>query len=165
MPDRPIRKEMKNRRKNDDISGFSSVPEKNYSIWQMNWEKNIVNDPDAPELYSEQAVFGFSLFTAPIFGSVLMAMNFRRLGKSELIIPVILFGILWYALVMILSPEKPQSFTVFLFNMPGAVILTRFLWTKFIGRDFKYRTRRILIPVIIGIIICGLSLSAMFVSN
>lgn len=135
------------------------------SFWWTNWKKNVVNDPSAPELYSQQAIWGFSFLLAPIFGSVLMAMNFKRIEKSKFIIPVIIFGILWYALALLLMPEKPRTSMVYLLNMLGGLVLIYFLWPKFIGKELKYRKRSIIAPAIIGATIAAIVVFVMIVSK
>ena len=42
------------------------------------WKKNVVTDKDAPEFYSEKAIYLFSIIFSIIFGSVLMAINLRK---------------------------------------------------------------------------------------
>jgi hypothetical protein len=120
------------------------------SSWWANLSKNIVDDPNAPELYSQRAVWAFSLFLAPLFGSVLMAMNFKRLEKPDIIVVVVMFGLLWYGLAMLILPEDAKSSLVYLFNMLGGLVLVYAFWPKFIGKELKYRKRGILVPTIIA---------------
>jgi hypothetical protein len=151
----------------NDVSLSPRLEEKiDYSSsWWANWKKNIVDDTNAPELYSQQAIWGFSFLMAPIYGSILMSMNFKRIDKTKFILPVIVFGILWYALAVIILPEKSQTSTVYLFNMVGGSILIYFVWPKFIGKEFKYRKRRILVPVIIAAVISAFFILAHFVAQ
>jgi len=107
--------------------------------WSWNWKRNIVDDLNAPELYSQRAVWGFSLILAPIFGAILMAMNFKRIEKSRLIFPIVAFGIAWYVLAMLMIPEHSHSSAVYILNMLGGLVLVYFFWPQFIGKELKYR--------------------------
>jgi hypothetical protein len=120
-----------------------------------NWSHNVVSDPSAPELYSKRAICGFSFWMSPLFGAILMSMNLRRIGKARLAVPVIMFGIIWYALWYALPPLRVfhPSQLVLLWSLLGAWCMHHIFWRKFIGPNFKYRRRRTLIPVIISLAI------------
>ena len=134
-------------------------------LWSWNWKRNIVDDPNAPELYSQRAIWGFSLLLAPIFGAVLMAMNFKRIEKPRLILPIVTFGIAWYVLAIIMIPEQSRSSAVYLLNMLGGLVLVYFFWPRFLGKELKYRKRKILVPLIIGLVIGAIFLLAIIASH
>jgi len=127
---------------------------------------NIVDDPNAPEFYSLNAIWGFSIFFSPLFSAVLMSMNLNKINRSKYILPVILFGILWYVLSMIILPiESSGAGIIYLWNAIGGLFFLYLFWPKFIGKDLKYRKRSIWIPLIIGIILIIVFVYVMSVQN
>ncbi|MBL7961736.1 hypothetical protein JNL27_16000 [bacterium] len=117
--------------------------------------KNIVSDQSAPQLYSERALFMFSTLLAPLFGSVLIYLNLKSLGKREGSFFVVNFGFIYLAIVILLNEYSPIRLPVYLINAFGAIILQYWFWNKYIGRDFKYRTRPIWYPLVVGICLFG----------
>jgi hypothetical protein len=116
------------------------------------WKKNIVDDPDAPAYYSQQAIWGFSTFFTVIFGAVLMSYNLKGNRQAQYII--LGFGVLYtVASIWILSmiPRSP-GFTLAV-NGIGGWLMTSFFWHKYLGKERKYRTKPIWKPLIISIVI------------
>ncbi|MEJ2637077.1 MAG: hypothetical protein P8184_17540 [Calditrichia bacterium] len=132
--------------------------EKDFSF--TNWKRNIVDDPNAAELYSERAIWFFSVAMLPLFGSILFSMNLYRLGKNKFISPIILFGIIWLALALTFLPRPPRMPVVYIFNGFGCLAFQYFFWPKFVGKEFKYRRRPIWVPLVIAILITGLTILA-----
>lgn len=118
------------------------------------WKKNVVTDKDAPEFYSEKAIYLFSIIFSIIFGSVLMAINLRKTKSKKGVFEVLGFGILFFIIqVYILSMFPRNTIFTLMFSMAGALILNYFFWKKYIGQDTKYRAKPIWIPLIIGIVL------------
>ena len=118
------------------------------------WKKNVVIDKDAPEFYSEKAIYMFSVIFSIIFGSILMAINLRKTENKKGVFEVLGFGVLFFALQIYLLSMIPRNtmFTL-VFSGVGALILNYFFWRKYIGQDTKYRAKPIWIPLIIGIVL------------
>ncbi len=116
------------------------------------WTKNIVEDLDAPELYSPRAIWGFSVFFTVIFGAVLLALNIADKKAKGMVIG---FGILYTAAVIVIVNLLPQtnSGIVIGLNAGGALILTKLFWDKYVGAETKFRTKAIWKPLIISILI------------
>jgi hypothetical protein len=116
------------------------------------WTKNIVKDPDAPELYSPRAIWGFSIFFTVIFGAVLLFVNLKN-KKAKWV--VIGFGLLYTSLVIIIMnfiPQPNAGLSVGL-NGGGGLLLTNLFWDKYVGRETKFRAKPIWKPLIISILI------------
>ncbi len=131
-----------------------------------NWKKDIVDDPNAPELYSQYAIFGFSFFFSPIFSSVLMAMNLKRLEKLRLIVPIVLFGVICNIVAMLIMQTKLSSvWAIYIFNALISTVFAYYIWPRSIGSKLKYRRRSTLIPRIIGLTISGIIVWSIFVGK
>lgn len=62
-------------------------------IFTHEYKDVIVEDPDAPRMYSTRAIYLFTFFMGPLFGSIMMAMNLAKKGKGNAVAGVVLFGI------------------------------------------------------------------------
>jgi hypothetical protein len=119
------------------------------------WKKNVTDDPDAPQYYSEKAIYSFAIFFGVLFGSVLMAINLNKTENKKGIVEVIIFGIAFTALqIFILSAIPQNSGLTLVFSLGGAFVINNYFWKKYIGRETKYRTKPIWIPLIAGILMC-----------
>ena len=126
----------------------------NLTASSSGWKKNVVTDKDAPEFYSEKAIYLFSVIFSVIFGSVLMSINFRKTESKKGAFEVLGFGILFFIVqVYILSMFPRKTIFTLMFSMVGALILNYFFWRKYIGKDTKYRAKPIWIPLIIGVVL------------
>ena len=118
------------------------------------WKKNVVIDKDAPEFYSEKAIYLFSVIFSIIFGSILMAINLSKTENKKGVFEVLGFGILFFALqVYLLSMIARSTMFTFVFSAVGALILNYYFWRKYIGAETKYRAKSIWVPLIIGIVV------------
>ncbi len=117
------------------------------------WKKNVVGDPSAPQLYSERAIWGFSVVVSTIFSSILFSMNLKRLGKVRFIPWILLFGIVWTGIPMLAFPDSTTTSIVFLWHMLGGLLLVYGFWPPVIGKELKYRTRAIRIPLVVAVIV------------
>lgn len=116
------------------------------------WSRNVVTDQDAPELYSQRAIYIFSILLSVFFGSFLLAENCKLVGRKKW--PVLLFGFVYTALsIVILTYFDIKSGGTIVFCITGAYILSDFFWNSYIGSDTKYRVKSVKKPTIIGLII------------
>ena len=111
----------------------------------------VMDDPEAPELYSKRVITMFSAIFSTIFGAVLMMHNFKEVGNSKARNQVLVFGILYtIASILIINALNIQAIAL---NFTGAAILTEFFWNKQLGKEIKYRKRSWIKPAIISVII------------
>ncbi len=117
------------------------------------WEKNIVEDADAPEYYSQKAIYIFSILFSVLFGSVMMAINLKN-ARKKWGWPI-LFGLLFTFGQMNLAQfiPHPSLGISLIINAVGVTIMYQLFWNKSIGKDTKYRAKPIWIPLIIGIVV------------
>ena len=121
--------------------------------------KNVVTDPNAPLLYSKVAIMVFSTIFTVIFGAILLSINIDNKIQK---IKVIGFGILFTTLAILIGNLVPQStIYVYFINGMGGYFLISDFWKRYIGRETKYRTKQIWIPLTISIIITSLLIIAM----
>jgi len=132
-------------------------------LFTNNFKKNIIEDPDAPAFYSRRVVYVFAFLFSTLFGSILLAMNIYKTDKPARMLWVLLFGVAYTAFEIIVGENMHSgSSPGILFSLVGAVILESFFWNQFIGNATFYRTRPIWVPLIIGIVLLGLIIWAMF---
>ena len=114
-------------------------------------DDNLVDDPNAPLLYSKGAIRAFSLLFSTVFGAFLLSDNIT--GKKKKLI-VIGFGIVYTTISMILlSIPAIAKYWLILFNSSGGLALTTTFWDKYVGKDVDYRAKPIWLPLIISIIL------------
>jgi len=131
--------------------------EKNIELKKSNydtvkgWSKNVVEDIDAPEYYSQSAIYAFSIFFSVLFDSVMMAINLKN-AQKEWGWPI-LFGLLFTGGFIYLSQFRSGSSTGFslVINAVGVIIMYQLFWNKHIGKETKYRAKPIWIPLLVGI--------------
>ncbi|MES2566263.1 MAG: hypothetical protein V4565_05320 [Bacteroidota bacterium] len=129
------------------------------------WDKNIVDDINAVELYSQKAINGFSIAFGVLFGSILMAMNMKRASSQKSVTLTIVFGIAYTAVQLYALSFIPRNTGLTLMtSFGGALILNYVFWKKFIGVDTPYRKRKIWTPLIIGVIIFALFMTVMIIA-
>jgi len=135
-----IEKKKEFEEEDDSIFGYSKL-----------LQKNVVTDPNAPLLYSRKAVLGFSIVFTVIFGAVLLSLNIERKVNK---IKVIGFGVLFTTIAILLANVVSlPTFSVFFLNGLGGYLLSFDFWNKYVGRETKYRSKPIWIPLLISIII------------
>ena len=127
------------------------IPAKQTKVSSNSWTKNVVTDPEAPQYYSQRAVWGSSVFFTVLFGAVLLASNLSG-RKAKWI--VLSFGILYTIVAILILNNLPQNTGLTLgVNAGGAVILTQLFWNRYLGKETKFRTKPIWKPLIISILI------------
>lgn len=116
------------------------------------WNKNVTTDSEAPEFFSQNAIYIFSVLFSVLFGSVMLAYNLRKVKKPFWW--AILFG-LAYSFIAVYFLEKYNGSLpmTFIANGLGAVVLYQLFWNHWIGKQTKYRAKSIWIPLIIALII------------
>lgn len=117
------------------------------------WRKNIIKDIDAPEYYSQTAIYVFSILFSVLFGSVMMAINLKNTGKRWG--TPILFGLVFTFGQINLAQfiPNPSIGASLIINAVGVAIMYQLFWNKSIGKDTKYRAKPIWVPLIIGILL------------
>lgn len=115
------------------------------------WDKNKVTDANAPEFYTQRAIWGFSIFFSVICGAALLASN---TSDKKAKWTVMGFGILFTIAAIFLLGFLPRNTGLTLaVNGGGSYILTSLFWNKYLGRDTQYRTKAIWKPLIICLLI------------
>jgi len=94
------------------------------------------------ELYSQKAIDGFSLLMAPIFGSVMFAMNLKRLNKTEGVYPVITFGVGYFIFTIYFSENVSDKIPVHLWNAVGSLALHYYFWKNILVTKLNFEKGR-----------------------
>lgn len=129
--------------------------ENNKHAKQTYWDKNAVEDNFAMPLYSQLAIWVFSVLFGVITGSILLAINLVKLNQKKTAFGVVAFGTIYTILQVILSEYLDKinfmlTGRTFLLSGLGAIGL-HYFWEKFIPADFKYRKRAVWLPALICI--------------
>ena len=126
-----------------------------------NYRKNIIEDPDAPEFYSRRVIYGFAFMFGALFGSIMLAININKTNNPARMLWVILFGIVFTALqIVVVESSNSGGSLVIIFLLLGAIILESFFWNRFIGNATFYRAKKIVIPLIIGLVYAAITILA-----
>jgi len=136
----------------------AALEKKAGGIFSTEYNYNIVEDPDAPLLYSRRAVYLFSLFGGALFGSILLAINSRKIeGAKRGTIWILLFGVVFATLQVIIgeNTNSGSSFSI-VCGIAAALSIDYFFWRPFIGNATFYRARPIWVPLTILIVLGGL---------
>ncbi len=124
----------------------------NRSDTDKGWKKNIVKDLQAPAYFSQPAIWAFSTFFTVIFGVALLCFNLKGNSKGQWM--VIGFGSLYAVLtVLALVHVSTNAEFILTINAMGGFILTQLFWDRYIGEETKYRTRSVVLPLIVSAII------------
>ena len=147
--------ELKKKRRLDVFENTDTT--KTWNSFNTKWKMNIVDDVNAPQLYSRKAINIFSVLFSVLFGGILLAINLKKVNNKKAIFPVLIYSVVYTGLmiyILNLIPGKGGStpFTLAL-NLLGAIVLYNYFWGKYIGKEFQYRTKPIWKPLIIAIII------------
>ena len=135
------------------------------SNYFLKLNRKVVTNIEAPEYFSQQAIFGFSVLFSVIFGGVLVAFNVNRAKSKSAAFLIIILSIIYSAIEFDLLKDAGGGILLkFLFNSVGAYALNYFCWNRFIGKTTVYRARSLLIPIIIGIGLLLLTMASMFLT-
>ncbi len=135
----------------NDHEEKEKTPE-NVTLFSMFSDPNIVEDFNAPKLYSRYSIRFFAIIFSTFFGGILLSINLNRLGKKREIFYVIVFSFFYSILVYqatTLSPENATTITLIM-NLVGSLILEEYFWKKYIGKHFKFRRQAIGSALLIG---------------
>ena len=120
---------------------------------------NIVTDETAPSYYSQRAIYSFGIFFSVLFGAVLLAINVNNAGSKRGVWKVIIFGIIYSvfqismsSMILFTAIKHKYSFVIII-GAIGMLLMNELFWKKYIGKDTKYRTRPIWMPLIIGLVL------------
>ena len=127
------------------------------SIFSQNWNFNVVENSEAPELYSRKAIYFFTIFCSVFYGGTLMFINLRKLKNKQGQIVVAVYSILYGVISLtILDQFERNTIMTLLVSMIGSLPLYNLFWRKYIGLKTEYRTKSILFPLIISLILLAL---------
>lgn len=137
----------------ENFSSAGEGPQKIVTPFSIFRDPNVVDDYNAPKLYSRFAIRFFAILFSTFFGGILLSINLSRLGKKWEIFYVMAFSILYsygvfYAAT--LNPERTTTITLIL-NLLGSLILEEIFWKRFIGRHFKFRRQSVRGALLIGL--------------
>lgn len=136
----------------ETITGQLAEKERNQQTGTSIWNKNIVEDMDAPAYYSQRAIYIFSILFSVLFGAVMLAYNLRKAGQSFW--QTIILGILYTALeIYILDQFSVSIVHTFIGNSLGSVVLYQLFWNNWIGKETKYKAKPIWVPLIVALIL------------
>ena len=126
-----------------------------------------VEDKSAPLLYSKRAIYTFSFLFSVLFGGVLIVLNLRELKKPEGVVPTLSFSIAYLATVVFVLGFLESQLHIsisdgFLASYLGAWLILKMVWDKYIGKDIKYRKRKLVVPTIVAIAIFALYFFVVF---
>ena len=107
------------------------------------------------KIYSEKAIWGFSVFFTAIFGGVLLMQNLKDIGKKKEANLILIFSIIFtiIGIYIVNIPEKPKTGLTFLINGIGGMILTKYFFKKYFPNPDDYDKKKIWKALIISIII------------
>ena len=108
------------------------------------------------KIYSKKAIWGFSLFFAPIFGGFLLRQNLIDIKKKKEANIVLLYSIGFTVLTILIvsSKENITSSLTYLLNMIWGAILSEYFYIKYFpNENYKYKKiwKALLISIIITI--------------
>lgn len=133
---------------------FVSQKEKEKKEATHHWRSNVVDDSEAPEYYSQSAIYVFSILFSVFFGSFMLAANCNFAGKRGW--QVIIFGFLYTAIALISLSKIDFNIGLivpFLVNSLGVWIMYEVFWKRDIGVEKKYRAKPIWKPLFIAAVI------------
>ena len=109
---------------------------------------------DGPHLFSETVVILVSIFLSNLFGGILMYMNLLSLGKKQAANLALSFGIASLVLAVVLSFFLPEKYNnlIYLLNIIGAAVYSRYFWKTHIGNQTAY-FRKPWLAVVFGMIV------------
>lgn len=148
----------------NDIKVKDSNEKNPFSLFSTNWKYNIVDNEDAPVLYSRKVINFFTIFCSVFFGGSLMFYNLRKLKNKQGQIIVAIYTILYGVISFIfLAQFERSTILTLIVSMIGSLPLYNLFWEKYVGKSTKYKTKTIWIPLTIALIILAIFLLAIIV--
>ncbi len=146
-----IEQDIKTQRDNAAIGGGGSS-----GFFNNRYKYHIVEDPDAPILYSRRAVYIFTIFLGAFFGSIMMAVNCIKIKNTRGVVWILLFGVVFTALQIVgANYANVGSSYYYLCGLIAGVGIDLF-WNPLIGKAVFYKAKPIWIPLIIGVFLLAL---------
>ncbi len=121
-----------------------------------------------PVLYTDRAIYVFSLLMGLLFGSILMAINVSRMGNKKGVWQVIVYGVLYTALQYVITNTVLHNSNLGLtlgINICGAFLMRKLFWETYIGKDTAYTPRSVLVPGIIAGVIVAIAIVLIIVAS
>jgi len=153
---------------NEDIQAHranAAMVTSNPSLFNTDYKNTIVEDPDAPLMYSRRVIYMFAFLFGAMFGSIMMAMNISKTEKKNEAYLAVIFGIGFTALQIYfmsrLNSNSGSSYG-YLGGLISAYCLNYIFWKNFIGYSAFYRARTFWVPSIIAIVFSILVITAIF---
>ncbi len=121
----------------------------------VNQPQDHLVDFEKPEIYSRNAVRGFSIFFSTIFGGVLLMQNLNSLGrrKDGTIAFVISIAIAIAAGIIGNLISSQGSSLGILMSVVAAGAYSELVYKKYIPNEADYGKKKIWKPLIIGLVI------------
>ncbi|WP_259070457.1 hypothetical protein HDF24_10920 [Mucilaginibacter sp. X4EP1] len=127
-----------------------------YGFFGNRDKNNLIEDPDAPLLFSKRAIYGFSVFFSVVFGSIMLAINVSKIAGKGKALLVVLFGLAYTVLTITLAENFNVSSSIgIVISIAGAYLIEVLFWNRFIGNATLYRKKPIWVPLAIGIAIAA----------
>jgi hypothetical protein len=128
------------------------------SLFNSDFKYTIVQDPDAPSLYSRRVIYIFTVLMGALFGAIMMAININKTNRKG-VWPVILFGVAFLT-VQIFIGERFITGSVEFYGLVCGIVaaycLNYFFWNRYIGNTAFYRVKMAWGPLVILVVILGL---------
>jgi hypothetical protein len=145
---------------------LAAIKPDSYGMFGNRDSNNLIEDPDAPLLFSRRAIYGFSVFFSVFFGAVMLAMNVSKTSDKKNAAWVVLFGLGYtIAMVLLLQNFKTSTGLTIIPSILGAYLIEALFWNRYVGTSTLYRKRPIWIPLAIGIAILGVFIFIAFYSG
>jgi len=108
-----------------------------------------------PKFYSKEAIAGLTLLS-PILGCILFSYNLREIGKGKLSPYFIVASIAWIFLIerFLIGKIDDRLFQLLIAGILGSLLMTFFIWDKFLSNYPIYEKKKVWKPVFIFISIC-----------
>lgn len=118
----------------------------------------IFEELDLKDLYSKKAIFFFSVFFSPMYGAFLLGYNFKLIGKQNKAYALVILSIVFVFFFggfsgFFIDNDVLDAVIGVLFNVVGGVVLSRFFWNKYLGKDVNYIAKNITYPLLLSVLI------------
>jgi hypothetical protein len=119
------------------------------------------------KFYSKNAIAISTFILSPIMGCILFAYNLKEVGKGRLAPVFIVLSFVWAFAVRKLISYITSSALLQLYvtNLLASLLLTYFVWNKFLGNSTEYETRPAWKPISIFVSVCVALLAFNFFSG
>lgn len=107
------------------------------------------------KFYSKEAIAGLTLLS-PILGCILFSYNLREIGKGRLSPYFVIAGLLWILLIkrLLKGTIDDPLFQLLIAGISGSLLMTFFIWDKFLSSYPVYEKKKIWKPVLVFLSIC-----------